>query len=111
MCSRYHLNILSKSSTIAPTNQLKFSNPALQISNIMYLYKLKKWDECLKSIQKHLEIDPFYLYLHLLGADILIQQSKFQEAMEWLKNSRMKLPSSDALKQKENQVLSQLLKN
>ncbi|MEE2923981.1 MAG: hypothetical protein VX619_04290 [bacterium] len=111
MCSRYHLNILPKSSTVAPTNQLKFSNPAIQITNIMYLYKLKKWDECLKSIQKHLEIDPFYLYLHLLGADILIQQSKFQEAMEWLKNSRVKLPSSDALKQKESQVLSQLLKN
>ena len=67
---------------------------------------MKKWDECLKSIQKHLEIDPFHLYSHLLGADILIQQLKFQEALEWLKNSRMKLPSSGALKQKK--IRSQL---
>ena len=107
-CSRYHLKILPPSSTTATIENLKFSNPALQISNIKHLYKMKKWDECLKSIQKHLEIDPFHLYSHLLGADILIQQLKFQEALEWLKNSRMKLPSSGALKQKEDQVSAQL---
>ena len=108
LCSRDHLKILSNTPISTPINSFKFSNPALQISNLMHLYKMKKWDECLKSIQKHLEIDPFHLYSHLLGADILIQQLKFQEALEWLKNSRMKLPSSGALKQKEDQVSAQL---
>ncbi len=111
LSSRYHLNLLRQTEEFLPKKTLKFSNPALQISHIIHLYKLKKFDECLKSIQKHLEIDPFHLYSHLLGADILIQQSKFQEALEWLKNSRMQLPSSDALKQKESHVLTQLSNN